>query len=972
MRTAPTFMICALLGVSLAHGQDLAVPDPMPHLALERVVFSGPPETVEERMPPVAGLMLAARRAVILAGVEGRRGAVKQAHAALQAQGVFVDWEMAELDPHVVGRGCADQDLAPPWKRGEMAHLRNISSAVVNGVVPAGELVRYAEGGVALRTRFEGEGGVQIGIGATRPYRIWVDGHLVASGEAGHRPGLDARRWPLRLRPGAHTLEVLLCRGRRPAEAIVRLSKGEGEGVPILPPSQATDAGKMEVGRADPTAWMDPQATAYAAWLARPDLERALQWAHWATVTGIDAETAWQAVLDADPTHVQGWTALAATASGTTRQRALARLLSLSQDRSGLQMTDWMAREQRWAGWGLGLSVGARSGMCGPGEIGCRRPDDPGFSMTRAITEAQTNASPAEALARLAALAPGRAEVWAALGDSHWAAGRLLEAREAWRRGLALGDFEGRDQVEHRTRLAAAAAGELDPSVTPCHLDAPTPPALLVMKAPSEAVSTPTTLSDRWWLRLDAGGRPQWCRELMILAPPDTGEGTRPLPLPETAPGGLVAGHRTTRWFNDAGEYLGDEVPPSGGRRLFVRDVWAPVDRRPRPGRAFSALIPESGHGGDFELHIEAPMDLPLWVSFIEEDGVQSVPAGRLEAPVRRWRLRRSGPRPQIALSTAADWSVVARLRADPRAVERLRLNDAYISAKRADAQGDPLSVWSAWTSSTGRCGGQRRSAHSLGMLSGVAEGLHGVDAWGCAFALQAMLASMGEDSLVVAAHRHWPSGRMLPDSPALFEELDQPALWLPTRQKYFYEGTLHPVPRDFRAPHLAIPLQGSPRPWVPPSPGVLTAEQPSTLSWQVTSDGAVLVQWAVQLPAALAPRWPARDAIMAHLEQAFPAAKWINGARDGRTGTVSLRIPEVEPVGVPLWPFPPLDVPTPWRVRVEGTFNVPERWDTQPPKGLQRWSRSDVDTWQVELDVTGEAQPAAVTVTPRAEEVSP
>ena len=220
-----------------------------------------------------------------------------------------------------------------------------------------------------------------ISLGATAPYRLWVDGVEIGEGPGGRWPALDARRWPIAFASGRHRVVIALCPGEDEGEVIARLTDEAGRGWPQGPisgPISGPLAGLTPPR--GPVAASDPLAVATARWRAAPDdAPLALARARWATVVGLDVIPAWREALrraSGAPWQAEAQAALAHAGVGAARREALARWaagVEVGGEAAGA-LAPWAQRHLGAYAAAAGLGFAAAGEGCGPGQVTCAAP----------------------------------------------------------------------------------------------------------------------------------------------------------------------------------------------------------------------------------------------------------------------------------------------------------------------------------------------------------------------------------------------------------------------------------------------------------------------------------------------------------------------------------------------------------------------------------------------------------------------
>ena len=516
---------------------------------------------------------------------------------AADFRGIGMIRRWAVLGPLARGDAHAADNVVADWRTGTMAvtyrgrsHAvtwHDVSEVVSDGVVPLDEVTdRPLPGTVFARAVVELSGPADgaIRVGSTVPYRIWLDGRLLAAGGRVRPLAIDQDVYAARWSGGRSDILVAVDARAAPAAFIVRLTTPDGRPLAFDHGASRTTSAPPDALPDLPIALADPIARAEAMALADPST--APQWAAVADrfrPSGVDdlaLVDIWERAIIARPDDVALLLAFArsTTASGDRRRRLLERARVLAPDAPDVRRA--LARHEITAGsprraavhWSavrahlpddpearlasletphrLGLAATTRAALA---EARTQRPADPTlgvayaealiavdrledaqavlrplfearpgdvelwarlrrvrlrrrdfdalidgwsrhlaaspFSAAAAIDAARDRFSAdsgdgrrrAEALAAIEALiavAPERADAWAALGDLREHAGDSDGAVAAWRRSLALDGaqptiserlewFEPDTRALYRRRMRSAVEIAMDPPVPP-------------------------------------------------------------------------------------------------------------------------------------------------------------------------------------------------------------------------------------------------------------------------------------------------------------------------------------------------------------------------------------------------------------------------------------------------------------------------------------------------------------------------
>ncbi len=232
---------------------------------------------------------------LFFADVEQARGRTQRGGDALDPLGFVSDfYAVGGFDNE--GKGGCDTDFGPEGAtdlkatypgKGRETRWRRVPSKTSTGFVELGTLLRPSTGVVAYALTFlqaDAETRVNIGLGTSGAYRLWVNGVKASSSDAYHVPQMDQARVQVRLRRGINRVLLKVCHESGPLGFYFRQERAEGAPVAarvvlpeVVPP--------LEKGTA-PMATPLPTVTDGFAALVKARPNDALLRSDYATVLG--------------------------------------------------------------------------------------------------------------------------------------------------------------------------------------------------------------------------------------------------------------------------------------------------------------------------------------------------------------------------------------------------------------------------------------------------------------------------------------------------------------------------------------------------------------------------------------------------------------------------------------------------------------------------------------------------------------
>jgi len=171
--------------------------------------------------------------------VEQARGRTTRGAEALEPLGFVSDfYAVGGFDNE--GKGGCDTDFGPEGAtdlkatypaKGRDARWRKVPAKTTTGFVELGTLLRPNSGVVAYALTFlqaDTETRVNLGLGTSGAWRLYVNGTKAGSSDAYHPPQVDQARVQVRLRKGINRVLVKLCHETGPLGFFLRQERAEG------------------------------------------------------------------------------------------------------------------------------------------------------------------------------------------------------------------------------------------------------------------------------------------------------------------------------------------------------------------------------------------------------------------------------------------------------------------------------------------------------------------------------------------------------------------------------------------------------------------------------------------------------------------------------------------------------------------------------------------------------------------------